>query len=105
MSQRMTNEEWRRDYEALAGEDVVPDAAFRLIADGHRARARGAQLEAENKALREALEEYGQHGPACMAGLFEPRPDGMEPWVRRGPCDCGLDDARAALRTREGSEK
>lgn len=64
-------------------------------------RAALTALEAENKALREALEEYGQHGPACMAGLWEPRPNGMEPWVRRGPCDCGLDEARAALQSKK----
>lgn len=54
-----------------------------------------AELEAQCAAMREALEEYGAHGSACMAGYFEDRPTGLEPYIPRGPCDCGLSEALA----------
>jgi len=56
-------------------------------------RERIAELEAENLRLREALENYGTHGPKCMAGYYNDRPDGFGPFIPKGPCDCGLADA------------
>jgi len=46
-------------------------------------KAKIARLEAEIRRLRDALLDYGCHGPACMAGYL----DNKKP---RGECDCGF---------------
>lgn len=91
MSQRMTEKDKQADLRSklFAKEQALA-----------KALAREAQLEAENKALREALEETDRrvlwgHSVECR---------NVDP---SGGCICAyrLARARAALRTREGSEK
>jgi hypothetical protein len=71
------------------------------------------RLAAENKALREALDNYGDHSAGCVVGEFRagrPTADGgyeslygygkNEKWYQRDEelvCTCGLYQARAAL--------
>lgn len=76
------------------------------------------RLTAENKALREALEDYGVHSTGCLVGEWRegrPTEDGgyetlyghgrKEKWYQRDEepvCTCGLSQARAALNKQEG---
>lgn len=58
------------------------------------------QSEAEVVRLRQALERYGKHFPACASLQFDFVGEEDET-MTSGPCDCGLS---AALRPVEGAD-
>ena len=51
------------------------------------------ELRARCERLEAALEDitsYAVHEVGCMAGYYEHRKTGLEPYVPKGPCTCGL---------------
>lgn len=70
-------------YESKDRKDEIVKWLDEAIESSKQLQARNAELEAENKELREALEKYGVHKVNCIANMTGTHKH----------CNCGLDQA------------
>lgn len=70
-----------------------PEGFIPSIADDRGHLKELINLRARCERLEAALEDitsYAVHEVGCMAGYYEHRKTGLEPYVPKGPCTCGL---------------
>ena len=99
------------EIDRVASERLIKTFQLNSLIDDLVAKKK--QLTAENKALREALEDHGVHDSDCVAGQWrEGRPvhggyetlygyGKNEKWYHSDelpPCTCGLQDALSAIK-------